>query len=63
MPTIRLTSRTIDALPLTSGGPGPLPRRGTNRLRPGVGTRSKVFFVEGQVQRRTVRVTIGKYGP
>ncbi len=28
-----------------------------------VGSRSRVFFVEGQVARGTVRVTLGKHGP
>jgi hypothetical protein len=63
MPAIRMTKRTIDALPYTTTGQvlyrdGELTGFG---LR--VGSRSKVFYVEGQVARRTVRVTIGKYGP
>ena len=63
MPTIRLTKRTIDALPLTSGGQVLYRDEELTGFGLRVGTRSKVFFVEGQVQRRTVRVTIGKYGP
>lgn len=63
MPTFNLTKRSIDAIPLERSGQklyrdSELPGFG---LR--VGTRSKVFFAEGQVDRRTVRATIGKYGP
>jgi integrase len=63
MPTIKLTKRTIDAIAPASAGQllyrdADLPGFG---LR--VGTRTKVFFAEGQVRRRTVRVTLGKYGP
>ena len=63
MPIVRLTKRTIDAIPAPTTGQmlyrdTDLPGFG---LR--VGTRSRVFFAEGQVQRRTVRITIGKYGP
>lgn len=63
MPYIRLSKRTIEALPTPAAGQvlyrdTDLPGFG---LR--VGTRSQVFFAEGQVCRRTVRVTIGKNGP
>lgn len=63
MPTLRLTKRTIEAIVPPSAGQvlyrdADLPGFG---LR--VGTRSRVFFVEGQVRRRTVRVTLGKFGP
>lgn len=62
MPAIRLTKRTIDALPFNRSGQSlyrdtELPGFG---LR--VGARSKVFIVERQVARRTVRATLGKYG-
>lgn len=62
MPKLHLTKRTISALPpLTEGQ---VLYRDT--VLPGfglrVGTRSQVFFAEGQVQRGTVRVTIGKFG-
>jgi integrase len=61
MPSIRLTKRTIDAIEPPASGQvfyRDLDLAGFG-LR--VGTISKVFFAEGQVRRRTVRVTIGKY--
>lgn len=63
MPIINLTKRTIDEIPPTKSGQmlyrdARLPGFG---LR--VGTRSQVFFAEAQTNGRTVRVTIGKYGP
>lgn len=63
MPTIKLTKRTIDAIasPLT----GQVLYRDADLSGFGlrVGTKSRVFFAEAQVNRRCVRVTIGKYGP
>ena len=61
MPTIKLTKRTIDALPTPAAGQvlyrdASLPGFG---LR--VGRRARAFFVEGQIRRRTVRTTIGRY--
>jgi len=63
MPVIHLTKRNIDAIP--SAAAGQILYRDASLTGFGlrVGTRSKVFFAEGQVARRTVRVTIGKYGP
>jgi len=60
MPILRLTKRTVEALPHPPSGQAlyrddSLPGFGVR-----VGARSKVFFAEGQVQRRTVRVTIGR---
>lgn len=60
MPTLRLSKRIVEALPHPDVGQtlyrdDSLPGFG---LR--VGTRSKVYFAEGQVRRRTVRVTIGR---
>lgn len=63
MPTIRLTKRTIDTLPLTATGQVLYRDDELTGFGLRVGSRSKVFFVEGQVARRTVRVTLGKYGP
>jgi integrase len=62
MPTIRLTKRTIDAIPVPESGQvlyrdTALPGFG---LR--VGKRARTFFVEGQIRRRTVRTTVGRYG-
>jgi integrase len=60
MPIVRLTKRTVEALPHPSFGQAlyrddSLPGFGVR-----VGARSKVFFAEAQVHRRTVRVTIGR---
>jgi integrase len=62
MPFLHLTKRNIDAIePPVSGQvlyrDTTLPGFG---LR--VGTTSKMFFAEGQVRRRTVRTSIGRYG-
>jgi integrase len=62
MPVISLNKRTIDAIANPVSGQilyrdATLPGFG---LR--VGATSKVFFVEGQVRRRTVRTSIGRYG-
>lgn len=60
MPNVRLNKRTIDCLPSPKAGQvlyrdTDLPGFG---LR--VGTRSKVYFVEGQVDRCSVRTSIGR---
>lgn len=63
MPILKLIRRNIEALPA--------PPRGQVIYRdsdlPGlgllVGTKSKSFFVEGQVDRRNVRKSLGRYGP
>ena len=60
MPTVRFTKRTIDALPH--------PEKGQVLYRDEIlrgfglraGARSKVFFVEGQINRRTKRISIGR---
>jgi integrase len=62
MPTIRLTKRIIDGLPLTASGQVLYRDEELTGFGLRVGTRSRVFFVEAQVARRTVRTTIGKYG-
>jgi len=63
MPIIHLTKRTIDALPPVTSGQ--VLYRDT--ILPGfglrAGARSRTFFVEGQVERKTVRYSIGRYGP
>lgn len=60
MPSIRLTKRTIEAIAHPASGQ--VFYRDTELAGFGlrVGTTSKVFFAEGQVRRRTVRVTIGR---
>lgn len=63
MPTIRLTKRNIDAIPLPQTGQVLYRDDELTGFGLRVGSRSKVFFVEGQVARRTVRATIGRYGP
>ncbi|MBY6090481.1 tyrosine-type recombinase/integrase [Maritimibacter alkaliphilus] len=60
MPRLRLTRRAIDEIPFTQKGQ--VLYRDT--MLPGfglrVGAQSKVYFAEGQVNRRTRRVTIGR---
>ncbi|MCK0097497.1 tyrosine-type recombinase/integrase [Yoonia sp. F2084L] len=60
MPSLRLTRRAIDEIPFTQKGQ--VLYRDT--MLPGfglrVGVQSKVFFAEGQLNRRTRRVTIGR---
>ena len=60
MPNLNFTKRTIEAIP--SPRSGQVLYRDTNLRGFGVrvGTQSKVFFVEGQVNRRTKRVSIGR---
>jgi integrase len=60
MPAIRLTKRTVEALPYPQNGQIlyrdlDLPGFGVR-----VGKKSKVYFVEGRVHRRTVRATVGR---
>ena len=63
MPVINLTKRTIDAIAPVEVGQILYRDSSLSGFGLRVGTKSKVFFAEGQVARRTVRVTIGKYGP
>jgi hypothetical protein len=63
MPLGRLTRRTIDAIPLTKEGQILYRDDELSGFGLRVGTTSKVFFAEGQVRARIVRVTLGKYGP
>ena len=63
MPSTKLTKRSIDALPFTQSGQTFYRDEELTGFGLRVGTQSKVFFVEGQVRKRSVRVTIGKYGP
>ena len=63
MPTVRLTKRAMDVIPPAKAGQvrcrdADLPSSG---LR--VGARSKVYFAEARVRRRTIRVTMDRYGP
>lgn len=60
MPNLRLTRRTIDDLPHPDSGQ--IFYRDTQLTGFGlrVGTQSKVYYAEGQVNRQTRRVTIGR---
>jgi hypothetical protein len=60
MPTLRLTKRTIEALPFATTGQ--ILYRDTELTGFGlrIGKRSKVYFVESQVRCRTVRTSIGR---
>ena len=61
MPAIHLTKRTIDALPTPEDGQAFYRDRELNGFGLRVGARTKTFFVEAQVRRRTIRVSIGRY--
>jgi integrase len=63
MPTIRLIKRSIEALPQPSAGQMLYRDEELRGFGLRVGARSKVFFVESQAKKKTVRVTIGPYGP
>ena len=60
MPSIKLTKRAVEELPLETKGQ----RLYRDNQLPGfgvrVGTKNKTYFAEGQVNRRTRRVTIGR---
>jgi integrase len=60
MPSLRLTRRAVDEIPFPKNGQ--IFYRDTMLSGFGlrVGSKSKVFFAEGQVNRRTRRVTIGR---
>lgn len=60
MPDLNLTKRTVAALPHPVAGQVLYRDESLSGFGLRVGTRSKVFFAEGQVRRRTVRVTIGR---
>ena len=61
MPTLKLTKRTIDALPLTEQGQVFYRDEELAGFGLRVGTRNKNFIVEGQIRRKTVRITLGQY--
>jgi hypothetical protein len=63
MPTIRLTKRTIEAIEPPASGQVLYRDADLAGFGLRVGTKSRVFFAEAQLNRRCVRVTIGKYGP
>lgn len=60
MPNLRLTRRVIDELPFAESGQILYRDTVLSGFGLRVGSRSKVFFVEGEVNRRTRRVTIGR---
>ncbi|MCL5778341.1 Arm DNA-binding domain-containing protein [Limibaculum sp. FT325] len=60
MPSLRLTRKSVDALPLTTAGQEFYRDDILRGFGVRVGTRSKVFFAEGQVDRQTKRVSIGR---
>jgi integrase len=61
MPAIRLTKRTIEALPPLRSGQVIYRDEELTGFGLRVGSKAKTFFAEGQVRRRTIRVTIGRY--
>ncbi|NOC91931.1 integrase family protein [Ruegeria sp. HKCCD6604] len=60
MPTLRFTKRAIEALPHTHKGQVLYRDEMLRGFGLRVGSNSKVYFAEGQVQNRTRRVTIGR---
>ena len=58
MPMLRLTKRTIEALPFAPTGQMLYRDSELTGFGVRVGKRSKVYFVESQVRRRTVRTSI-----
>lgn len=61
MPTIRLTKRTIDALPAIAAGQILYRDSELTGFGLRVGAKAKTFFAESQVRRRNVRVSLGRY--
>lgn len=61
MPTIRLTKRAIKSVPFATSGQVLFRDDELTGFGLRVGARAKTFFAEGQVRRRTIRVTIGRY--
>ncbi len=60
MPNLRLTRRAIDAIPFPDNGQVFYRDTLLSGFGLRVGKQSKVYFAEGQVQRQTCRVTIGR---
>ena len=60
MPSLRLTRRNIDEIPFAESGQVFYRDTMLSGFGLRVGTKSKVYFAEGQVNRRTRRVTIGR---
>lgn len=61
MPSTKLTKRTIDAIPFSPEGAVLYRDAELTGFGLRVGSRSKTFFAESQVRRRTVRMTLGRY--
>ena len=61
MPIIKLTKRNIECLPVPVIGQAIYRDKDLPGYGLLVGTRTQSFFVEGQIGRRTVRATIGRY--
>jgi len=60
MPSLRLTRRAVDEVPFPTNGQVFYRDTMLSGFGLRVGAKSKVFFAEGQVNRRTRRVTIGR---
>ncbi|MGL4637187.1 MAG: tyrosine-type recombinase/integrase [Beijerinckiaceae bacterium] len=61
MPNVRLTKRIIEALPQPLSGQVLYRDEELTGFGLRVGSKAKSFFAEGQVRRRTIRITIGRY--
>ncbi len=60
MPTLQLTKSNIERLPFTTAGQAFYRDTDLTGFGLRVGTKTKVYIAEGQVDGRTVRVTLGK---
>jgi integrase len=61
MPTIRLTKRAIESLPQPMSGQVLYRDEELTGFGLRVGSKAKTFFAEGQVRRRTIRLSLGRY--
>lgn len=59
---IRLLKSIVDGIPLTTSGRSYYRDSDLKGFGLRVGTSNKVYFAEGKIRNRTVRVTIGKHG-
>ena len=61
MPNLKLTKRTIEEIPFTTGEQKHYRDNELTGFGLRVGQSTKTFFVEGQLNRRTKRISVGRY--
>ena len=59
---IRLLKTVVDSIPLTTSGQALFRDDDLKGFGLRVGRTSKVYYAEGKIRNRTIRVTIGKHG-